>query len=158
MDEQTPKPPESILHLPVLPNSGKVEQLRAEMKTDGPKNLNQQNVVDRALDQTKSAKQKAIEEKVIEALRTVYDPELPVNIYELGLIYEIDVDEETSSVFLKMTLTAPGCPVAGTLPGEVQRKVESVPGVAQAVVELVWDPPWSKDRMSEAALLELGLL
>jgi FeS assembly SUF system protein len=107
---------------------------------------------------TKTQQQKAIEEKVIEALRSVYDPELPVNIYDLGLIYDIDVDPETSSVYVQMTLTAPGCPVAGTLPGEVQRKVQSVAGVPQAVVELVWDPPWSKDRMSEAALLELGLL
>jgi len=74
------------------------------------------------------------------------------------LIYDIDVDADTSAVYVQMTLTAPGCPVAGTLPGEVQRKIQAVPGVSQAVVELVWDPPWSKDRMSEAALLELGLL
>jgi FeS assembly SUF system protein len=145
--------------LNVLPNSGKVEQLKKEMLTSPPaKKLNETNVVDRALDPTKSPQQKAVEEKVIEALRTVYDPELPVNIYDLGLIYDIDVDAETSSVYVQMTLTAPGCPVAGTLPGEVQRKIQSVPGVPQAVVELVWDPPWSKDRMSEAALLELGLL
>jgi FeS assembly SUF system protein len=145
--------------LNVLPNSGKVEQLKKEMLTSPPaKKLNETNVVDRALDPTKSPQQKAVEEKVIEALRTVYDPELPVNIYDLGLIYDIDVDAETSSVYVQMTLTAPGCPVAGTLPGEVQRKIQSVPGVPQAVVELVWDPPWSKERMSEAALLELGLL
>jgi metal-sulfur cluster biosynthetic enzyme len=68
------------------------------------------------------------------------------------------VDEQSQSVYVKMTLTAPGCPVAGSLPGEVQRKIESVPGVPKAVVELVWDPPWTKDRMSEAAMLELGLL
>jgi FeS assembly SUF system protein len=154
-----PKQPHPI-SLNVLPNSGKIEQLKQEMQASPPakKNLNETNVVDRALDQFKSPAQKAIEEKVIEALRTVYDPELPVNIYELGLIYDIDVDAETSSAYVQMTLTAPGCPVAGTLPGEVQRKIESVPGVPQAVVELVWDPPWSKDRMSEAALLELGLL
>ena len=81
--------------------------------------------------------------EIIEALKTVYDPEIPVNLYDLGLIYSIDVDPETSAVDVKMTLTAPGCPVAGTLPMEVQRKIETVPGVSQAVVELVWDPPWS---------------
>ena len=155
-DEPTKTPP----HIPlmVLPNSGKVEQLRQEMATDRPKKLNDTNIVDRVLDSSKTPGQKAIEEKVIEALKTVYDPELPVNIYELGLIYEIEVDEPSSAVYVKMTLTAPGCPVAGTLPGEVQRKIESVPGVSQAVVELVWDPPWSKDRMSEVAMLELGLM
>jgi FeS assembly SUF system protein len=145
--------------LNVLPNSGKIDQLKKEMQAVPPeKKINETNVVDRALDMTKSPQLKAVEEKVIEALRTVYDPELPVNIYDLGLIYDVDIDAQTFSVYVQMTLTAPGCPVAGTLPGEVQRKIESVPGVPQAVVELVWDPPWSKDRMSEAALLELGLL
>jgi FeS assembly SUF system protein len=158
MSENDAKPPHPVT-LPVLPNSGKVEELRKEMaSSDRPRNLNQTNLVDRALDQTKSPKQKAVEEKVIEALKTVFDPEIPVNIYELGLIYEIDVDEQSQSVYVKMTLTAPGCPVAGSLPGEVQRKIESVPGVPKAVVELVWDPPWTKDRMSEAAMLELGLM
>ena len=90
-------------------------------------------------------------------LRTVYDPEIPVNIYELGLIYDIRVDEQ-NRVFVKMTLTAPGCPVAGSLPPEVERKIEIIPEVTSATVELVWDPPWTKDRMSEAALLDLGLL
>jgi FeS assembly SUF system protein len=150
--------PQSLKSLPVLPNSGKAEQLKKEFSADPHLKLNQTSLVDRAIDQTKTPAQKAIEEKVIEALRTVYDPELPVNIYDLGLIYEIDVDAETSAVGVKMTLTAPGCPVAGTLPGEVQRKVASVSGVKDAVVELVWDPPWGKERMSEAALLELGLL
>lgn len=154
------KPPQPIVSLNVLPNSGKVEQLRKEIQAEPPKERhhNETNVIDRALDQTKTPQQKAIEEKVIEALRTVFDPELPVNIYDLGLIYDIDVDPQTSAVYVQMTLTAPGCPVAGTLPGEVQRKIQTVPGVPEAVVELVWDPPWSKDRMSEAALLDLGLL
>ncbi|HQY88330.1 MAG TPA: iron-sulfur cluster assembly protein, partial [Tepidisphaeraceae bacterium] len=79
------------------------------------------------------------------------------NIFDLGLIYKVDVDADFN-VAIQMTLTAPACPVAGTLPGEIQRKVSSVPGVESAKVELVWDPPWSKDRMSESALLELGLL
>jgi FeS assembly SUF system protein len=150
--------PNSIKSLEVLPNSGKVEQLKKELAADPPKQHNETSLVDRAVDASKTPQQKAIEEKVIAALRTVYDPEIPVNIYDLGLIYDIDVDAETSAVHVQMTLTAPGCPVAGTLPGEVQKKVETVAGAGQAVVELVWDPPWSKERMSEAAMLELGLL
>ena len=99
---------------------------------------------------------KVIEGKVIAALQTVYDPEIPVNIYELGLIYGIEVDE-TNYVKIKMTLTSPGCPVAGSLPVEVEQKVEAVPEVRGAEVELTWDPPWSKDKMSETALLMLGM-
>jgi FeS assembly SUF system protein len=97
-----------------------------------------------------------LEQRVIAALRTCYDPEIPVNIYELGLIYKLDVDA-SGKVNIRMTLTSPACPVAGSLPGEVQAKVQAVPGVTVANVELVWDPPWDKDRMSEAAMLELGL-
>lgn len=95
--------------------------------------------------------------RVIAALRTVYDPELPVNIYDLGLIYELDVDEAAGTVHIRMTLTAPGCPVAQTFPGVVEQAVEEVGGVEEATVELVWDPPWSRERMSEATRLELGL-
>ena len=94
--------------------------------------------------------------KIVEQLVTVYDPEIPVNIYELGLIYDILVDKQGLAV-IKMTLTAPGCPAAVTLPAEVQGKVKSVEGVADARVDLVWDPPWDKDRMSEAARLQLGI-
>ena len=149
--------PGSVKSLNVLPNSGKVDQLRAEFKEHPPeKKLADQTLVDRALDSTKSTAQKAITEKVIDALRTVFDPEIPVNIYDLGLIYDISVDEK-NAVRVKMTLTAPGCPVAGTLPPEVERKIEAISDISGAVVELVWDPPWTKDRMSEAALLELGL-
>ncbi len=97
----------------------------------------------------------AIEAEVMEALRDVYDPEIPVNIYDLGLIYEVNVDE-FGVVDIDMTLTSPACPVAGTLPGEVENKVRTVPGVADVHVELVWDPAWSMDRMSEEAKLELG--
>jgi FeS assembly SUF system protein len=97
-----------------------------------------------------------LENGIVEALKTVFDPEIPVNIYELGLIYDIDVQEE-GKVEVKMTLTAPGCPVAGSLPGEVQVKVEGVPGVTSADVELVWDPPWNPSMMSEAARLQLGM-
>jgi FeS assembly SUF system protein len=94
---------------------------------------------------------------VIEVLRTVFDPEIPVNIYDLGLIYDLQVDE-VGKVTVQMTLTAPGCPVAQTFPGEVEGKLYTVPGVKEAVVDLVWDPPWDQDRMTEAAKLQLGLL
>ena len=95
---------------------------------------------------------------IVEALRTVYDPEIPVNIYDLGLIYGLDVDEAAGTVAIRMTLTAPGCPVAQTFPGTVEQAVRRVADVREAHVELVWDPPWSRERMSEAARLELGLL
>lgn len=96
-------------------------------------------------------------ENIIRALSTIYDPEIPVNIYDLGLIYGLDVDEQ-GKVEVRMTLTAPGCPVAQTFPGMVEQQLYAVPGVAEAKVELVWDPPWDRDRMSEAAKLELGML
>ena len=102
------------------------------------------------------AKMDEIAPKVIEALKTVYDPEIPVNIYELGLIYDVDLQPE-GAVKIKMTLTSPGCPVAGSLPFEVQKKVEGVPGVASAEVDLVWDPAWNPSMMSEAARLQLGM-
>jgi len=95
--------------------------------------------------------------RITDAIRAVYDPELPVNVYDLGLIYDLETTQD-GAVRIAMTLTAPACPVAGTLPGEVERAVSQVPGVSSARVELVWDPPWSAERMSEAAKLELGLL
>lgn len=100
--------------------------------------------------------QQQLEIDVIEMLRTIYDPEIPVNIYDLGLIYKIDIDTG-GNVKVDMTLTAPGCPVAQTFPGTVEEAVKSVPGVADAKVELVWEPQWTKDRMSEAAKLQLGM-
>ncbi|RMG65657.1 MAG: SUF system Fe-S cluster assembly protein [Calditrichaeota bacterium] len=100
---------------------------------------------------------KKLEEDIIAVLKTCYDPEIPVDIYELGLIYDIHIDDE-ANVHIRMTLTSPMCPVAGTLPGEVEQKVKQVPGVRDARVEVVWDPPWSMDMMSEAAKLELGFL
>jgi FeS assembly SUF system protein len=98
----------------------------------------------------------ALEEKIVEALKTVFDPEIPVNIYEMGLIYDLDISAE-GGVAIKMTLTSPACPVAGSLPGEVQQKVQGVAGVTAADVELVWDPVWNPSMMSEAARLELGM-
>ena len=99
----------------------------------------------------------SLEEQIVAALRTVYDPEIPVNIYEMGLIYNLDIGPE-NDVQVTMTLTSPACPVAGILPGEVQAKVAGVPGVRSADVELVWDPAWNPSMMSEAARLELGML
>jgi len=95
-------------------------------------------------------------EQIVAALKKVYDPEMPVNIYELGLIYGIDIAED-GKVDVRMTLTAPNCPVAGTMPGEVERAVRAVPGVTDVKIELTFDPPWTKDRMSEAAKLALGI-
>ena len=97
-----------------------------------------------------------LKDQVIAALRKVYDPEMPVNIYELGLIYEANVDAE-GCARIRMTLTAPNCPVAGTLPAEVERAVRAVPGITDVKLELTFDPPWTKDRMSEAAKLALGI-
>jgi FeS assembly SUF system protein len=97
-----------------------------------------------------------VENGVVEALKTIYDPEIPVNIYELGLIYDVDLKAD-GAVHVKMTLTSPACPVAGSLPGEVQKKIEGVPGVTAAEIELVWDPVWSPAMMSEAARLQLGM-
>jgi FeS assembly SUF system protein len=97
------------------------------------------------------------EEDVINAIRKVYDPEIPVSIYELGLIYGIDVGPD-GAVGIRMTLTAPNCPAAQSLPAEVARRVEEVPGVTSAKVEIVFDPPWDRSMMSEAAQLELGLI
>jgi FeS assembly SUF system protein len=97
-----------------------------------------------------------LQERIVAVLRTCFDPEIPVNIHELGLIYGIDV-QESGDVGIRMTLTSPACPVAGSLPPEVQAKIGAIPGVKSAKVELVWDPPWTPDRMSEAAKLELGM-
>jgi FeS assembly SUF system protein len=95
-------------------------------------------------------------DKVIAALRTCYDPEIPVNIHELGLIYSVDVSPD-GQVAIRMTLTSPGCPAAGTLPREVEQKARAVPGVTSAKVDVVWDPTWEPSRMTEAARLQLGM-
>jgi FeS assembly SUF system protein len=98
----------------------------------------------------------SLREDIVVALKKVYDPEMPVNIYELGLIYDLAIDD-AGRADIRMTLTAPNCPVAGTMPGEVERAVRAVPGVSDVKLELVFDPPWTKDRMSEAAKLALGI-
>jgi len=99
---------------------------------------------------------RGLKEQVIEALQTVYDPEIPVNIYELGLIYDVEVDEAQMAE-IRMTLTSPACPVAGSLPLEVEARANAVDGILGAAVEVVWDPPWTPDLMSDAAKLQLGL-
>ena len=97
-----------------------------------------------------------IKNKVIDKIKKIYDPEIPVNIYELGLIYKIDVDEK-NKVNVDMTLTSPNCPVAESLPNEVKENIKKVEGVSDVNLNLVWEPPWDKDKMSEAAKLELNL-
>lgn len=96
-------------------------------------------------------------DSVVEACRTVFDPEIPVNIFDLGLVYTIDISDE-GEVGILMTLTAPGCPVAGEMPGWVADAIEPLPGVKQVNVELTWDPPWGMDMMSDEARLELGFM
>lgn len=98
-----------------------------------------------------------LEEKIVEQLRSVYDPEIPVNIYELGLIYDIDI-EDGGVVNVRMTLTSPACPVAGTLPPDVEARIKAIPGVTEAKVEVTWDPPWGPDKMTEAAKLQLNMM
>ena len=99
----------------------------------------------------------ALQEAVIEALKSIYDPEIPVDIYELGLIYDVAISEDGDAV-VTMTLTTPHCPVAESMPGEVELRVLSVPGIRDAEVKLVWDPPWDPSKMSDEARLELGML
>ncbi len=105
---------------------------------------------------TREAK-KVLEEKIINVIKTIYDPEIPVDIFELGLIYEIKIDDKLN-VEVEMTLTSPNCPVAESMPLDVENKVGSVFGVASSKVNIVFDPPWDKDMMSEEAMLELGFL
>jgi FeS assembly SUF system protein len=103
------------------------------------------------------ARREEIRQAAVEVLQTVYDPEIPVNIYELGLVYEVDVKPD-GYVLVRMTLTSPACPVAGSLPGEVEQRVQGVEGAKGCEVDLTWDPPWTPDRMSEAARLQLGIM
>ena len=101
----------------------------------------------------------SLQDQVVAALKKVYDPEMPINIYDLGLIYDVAVDDAATvgQVAIRMTLTAPNCPVAGSLPAEGERAIRAVPGVTGVKLDLTFDPPWSKDRMSEAAKLMLGI-
>jgi FeS assembly SUF system protein len=129
--------------LPVIqPSAGPAAAEQRQLQTDGMVN-----------DPERSA---ALRPAIVEALSTVFDPELPVNIYDLGLIYDVIVDA-SSRVGIRMTLTAPACPAAQFLPDRVQKAVEAVPDVSEVKVDVVWDPPWTRDRMSDAAKLELGM-
>jgi FeS assembly SUF system protein len=157
MSESDPSQPHRQ-PLPVINTPAKVEQLRQEAAHNPPAKHVDTTIISRFVDANKTAKQKAIEEKIIDALRLVYDPEIPVNIYDLGLIYDIEVDDASGKVRVRMTLSAPACPVAGQIVAEVERRVENIDEVPSAQVDLVWDPPWSREMMSEAAQLELGLL
>ncbi|HEX8523775.1 MAG TPA: DUF59 domain-containing protein [Tepidisphaeraceae bacterium] len=158
MSEQSEQHPPKLT-LNVLNPNDKVEQLRRQqqLEPNAAKPVDE-TLVSRFVDASKTPEQKAITEKVIEAIQQVYDPEIPVNIYDLGLIYGVDVNPETRAVKVTMTLTAPGCPVAGSLVAEVERRVENIDEVPSATVELTFDPPWDRSMMSEAAQLELGLL
>lgn len=118
-----------------------------------PQDVPSESIEDIVPDPAKTSELRPVIEGV---LRTVFDPEIPVNIYELGLIYDIIVDKDAHAG-IRMTLTAPACPAAQSLPVEVRDKVSAVPGVASARVEIVWEPPWTKDRMTDAAKLQLGL-
>ena len=106
--------------------------------------------------QPDAARTQALKPAILDAIRTVFDPEIPVNILELGLIYDVVVDA-SGVAGIRMTLTAPGCPAAQSLPVEVARKAKAVEGVTDVKVDVVWDPPWTKDRMSDAAKLQLGM-
>ncbi|MEE2889668.1 MAG: DUF59 domain-containing protein [Planctomycetota bacterium] len=101
------------------------------------------------------AEEGTLEDRVIKAMESCFDPEIPVNIYELGLVYRVDISG--SKVDVEMTLTSPACPVAGTLPGDLEQKIAAAEGVEECSVGVVWDPPWTKDRMTEGARLQLGM-
>jgi len=136
-----------MTELPVIPSppaspDAQVEQARGQLETAGMVNHPERSA--------------ALQPEIVKALSKVYDPEIPVNIYELGLIYEIIVDA-SNAVGIRMTLTAPNCPAAQILPGQVKAAAAGVPGVTEAKVDVVWEPPWDKDRMSEAARLQLGM-
>jgi FeS assembly SUF system protein len=125
------------------------DHVSASSKSEG--NLEDSGLAEQAIGELE------LRERVISALREVYDPEIPVNVYDLGLIYRIEIDSDNKTS-IDMTLTSPNCPVAGSLPQEVENAARSAEGIGDVAVELVWDPPWDMDRIDEAAKLELGLL
>jgi FeS assembly SUF system protein len=162
MSSQSPQPPVPEQQpLPLLPHPIMVDRLKAQAAQEAasgghPTPLDFGHAMHKTVGEFSPA-QRALEATIVEVLRTIHDPEIPVNIYELGLIYEIAINPD-NRVLVKMTLTSPACPVAGSLPGEVERKIESIPEVKDAEIELVWEPTWDKSRMSETALLDLGLV
>jgi FeS assembly SUF system protein len=154
-DDSAPIPHRQPLN--VLPDPKQEAALKALAELQAAKPSEPKPVDDKPGKLLTPLEKKLLEGLVIKACRQIYDPEIPVNIYELGLIYSIDVDD-TGGVVVKMTLTAPACPVAGSLPGEVEKRIEAIPEVRSATVELVWEPSWSKDRMSELARLTLDMM
>ena len=132
------------------------EQQTADNETAVAKTETEQSAAGQS-SATNGTEGEPLKEKVIEAIMTCYDPEIPVNIYELGLIYDISVTE-SSEVEVKMTLTSPACPAAQSLPGEVEDKIRVMASVKDVKVEVVWDPPWTPEMMSEAARLQLGMM
>jgi len=144
------------------PPRARVDDLDATPETAGEKLERKRDYLDGFLAQKPEATQAGepggdLYESVIASLREIFDPEIPVNIYDLGLIYGVDVSADGAAV-VTMTLTTPHCPVAESMPGEVELRVSSVPGVRDAEVNLVWDPPWDPSKMSDDARLELGML
>jgi FeS assembly SUF system protein len=138
----------------VLPRCSK---MAGAMSEQSPLDRATEFLSDDAADEIRRTEIDALGDRVVEALRTVYDPEIPVNIFELGLVYKIDVDDQ-NAVHVDMTLTSPMCPVAETLPEEVKTKIEAIDGVTAAEVNVVWDPPWNPSMMTEEAQLELGII
>jgi FeS assembly SUF system protein len=145
--DTAPPPQDSTFHAPEAWN---VDALTAPKPVDA----NAEQVTVGPADAAITAE---IQPEVVKAIKTVFDPEIPVDIYELGLIYDISADADRK-VLVKMTLTSPACPSAQQIPSEVRWKVKAIPGVADAAVEIVWEPPWDKDKMTEAAKLQLGFL
>ena len=126
------------------------------LEDDSPENAESHDATDAPMPKGTAPSGADLHDRVVEALKTIYDPEIPVNIYDLGLIYRVEIKDGFAEV--DMTLTSPGCPVAQTFPGMVEGAVKLVPGISGAAVELVWDPPWTQTLISEAARLELGLI
>ena len=154
-------PLKSLKVLPSAGPAGKLEELRKQSPAGPVKKLNDETPIDRALDASLTPEQRRIKERIIEALQQVYDPELPVNLYDLGLIYRLDLKpggQGGQVVEIDMTLTAPNCPVAEQIPRQVHEAAARVESVERVEVRLVWEPKWDKSRMSEVALLELGLM
>ena len=157
-----PSPVEAEAQMPAKPPRARVSDAVEPDETAGAKLERKRDYLEGFLQKKPEADSATgaggkLQQDVIAALKEIYDPEIPVNIYDLGLIYGVEVDDE-SDVIVTMTLTTPHCPVAETMPGEVELRAGSVPGVRDAEVNLVWDPPWGPDKMTDEARLELGML
>ena len=141
---------DDVMNEPPTPETGEDRPSEVAAPTASPNADTGANVVS-------ASDSDGLRQTVVAAIQTVFDPEIPVNIYELGLIYDLDFGQD-GNIHVQMTLTSPACPVAGSLPGEVENRIREVEGVNEVTLELVWDPPWNPDMMSEEARLELGLI